>query len=215
MSSGDAVGGTRGEAGAGGSTSPVDLDGASNVLVLAPTMDDGARRSYFERLVPGEPSALEVLAVDYRRTPDEYLEEWRRNAGGVPRRCAIVSVDDVTRSAAASRGGTSVGPNAVVCAESPDDLTGVGIRIHQSLSELDGSPTVVSLDSLTVLLQYVELRRAFRFLHVLTNRVAEAEAVAHYHMDPDAHDAKTVATLESLFDAVVEYGDDGWSVDRR
>jgi len=47
-----------------------DLEGASNVLVLASSIDGTARESYYRTLVPGWLSAVDVLAVDYRRTPD-------------------------------------------------------------------------------------------------------------------------------------------------
>ena len=55
--------------------SGVDLEGASNVLVLVTSLDDTARESYYETLLPDEPSEVDVLAVDYRRTPDQYLDE--------------------------------------------------------------------------------------------------------------------------------------------
>ena len=208
--------------------SPV-LEDAANVLVLAPTMDDAARRAYYEELVPDRPADQDVLVVNYRRSPDEWLDEWRRYADASPRRAAIVSVDDLTRSAAASAsasgsdGVTPVGPNTIVCVERPDDLTGVGIRIHQCLDEFDCRRTIVTIDSLTILLQYVEMRAVFRFLHVLTNRIAGTDVVAHYHMDPGAHDDRTIAILGSLFDAVAEYeggaaGDEdgtAWAVEER
>lgn len=206
----------------------VDLDGASNVLVLSEAMDEEARQSYFESLVPGPPAEIDVLGIDYGRTPEEWLDEWRRRAGGTPRRSAIVAVDDVTRSAtsagqsaAAGRQSagagdeTSVGPGAVTCVESPTDLTGIGIRVQQSLSEFGGPETVVTFDSLTALLHYVEIDRAFRFLHVLTSRVTHAGAVGYYHVDPAAHDDRTLATLRTLFDAVATYDDGSWSVEVR
>ena len=211
-----------------GERRPPALEDAANLLVLAPTMDESARRAYYEEIVPDRPMGHDVLAVEYRRSPDEWLDEWRRYAGTSPRRAAVVSVDDLTRStvaatASGSDGVTPVGSNAVVCVERPDDLTGLGIRIHQCLDEFEGPRTVITIDSLTVLLQYVETREAFRFLHVLTNRVAGADAVAHYHMDPAAHDDRTIAILGSLFDAVAEYAgeaagdEDGtaWAVEER
>ena len=192
--------------------SGVDLGGASNVLVLTESLDDAARESYYRTLLPEDPSSVDVLAVDYRRTPEEYLEEWRRYVDDQPRRCGIVCVDGSARS---SGDGSEVGPGAVATVESPTDLTGLGITVGNYLESNGGSDTIVTFDSLTMLLQYVERERAFRFLGVLGNRVEEADAVAHYHMDPKAHDDQEMATLSSLFDAVARFEGDGWQIRRR
>ena len=192
--------------------SGVDLEGASNVLVLTGSLDDTARESYYGTLLPEDPSSVDVLAVDYRRTPEQYLEEWRRYVDGRPRRCGIICVDDSIRS---SGDGGEVGPGAVACVESPTDLTGLGIKVGNYLESHGGSDTLVTFDSLTMLLQYVERERAFRFLHVLGDRVEEADAVAHYHTDPKAHDEQEIATLSSLFDAVARFEDGEWQIRRR
>ena len=100
----------------------------------------------------------------------------------------------------------------------PEDLTGLGIALSESLSPAgggDADPTrfVLAYDSVTALLQYVDTERTFRFLHVLTSRVRAANALGVFFMDPAAHDDRTVRTVEALFDAVVEQDDDGeWVV---
>lgn len=195
----------------------VGLDGASNVLVLAPSMDGDARRSYYETFLPDSPSALDVLAVDYRQTPDQWVDEWRRYVGDRPRRCAIISVNETTRSATTASGQRNVqyGPDTVAGVESPTDLTGLGIAISEFFDEHGGQDTVFTLDSLTFLLQYVDLQRAFRFLHVLSNRVKSTGATAHYHMDPGAHDEQVISTLSAVFDAIAEYDDGEWTIHRR
>jgi hypothetical protein len=205
MAAGDAAGEST-ERLTGGS-----LEGASNVLVLAPTMSDRARRSYFETLLPDNPAALDVLSVNYRSSPDQWLDEWQRYAGDRPRRCAIVSIEESAGSGA-DAGKTRSDSNTVIQANSPTDLTGLGITISQYLDGNGGPQTVITLESLTILLQYVDLQRAFRFLHVLANRTIESGSVTHYHMDQTAHDEQTVVTLESLFDAVAEFDDGEWIV---
>lgn len=212
MSTGEAVGESASD-GVG-----LDLESVSNVLVLAPSMDEDARRAYYEQLLPDDPGSIDVLGIEYRRTPDRWLDEWQRYAGGRPRRSAIICVDETTRSAAASAGTAGAladDPDTATTVENPGDLTGLGITISEYLSAHGSTETVLTFDSLTVLLQFVDLQRAFRFLHVLTNRVDAAGAVGHYHMDPDAHSDREVATLSSLFDAVATYADGGWDVQRR
>ena len=187
------------------------LNGASNVLVLAPTLSDDARESYYNTLFPDETSAVDLLAVDYRRPPDRYLDELHRVAGGPPNRCSIICVGETTRSS--GDGGTS--PAAVACVDDPMDLTGVGLKMGRYLETRGCAKTVVSFDSVTVLLQYVDTRRAFRFLHAIGNRVRAVDATAHYHVDPNAHDDRMLATLSSLFDAVARFDDGEWNVRRR
>lgn len=59
-------------------------------------------------------------------------------------------------------------------------------------------------DSITALLQYTTVEKAFRFLHVLTNRVRRTGATAHYHLIPGTHDEQALATLGTLFDARID-----------
>jgi hypothetical protein len=197
------------------------LGDASNVLVLSDSMDPEARGSYYRHLLPADPANLNVLAIQYTRGPDGWLDEWREHVGEPPNRTTIVSVDDGRRGAAADGGGRNYGSDdagsTVSVVESPDDLTGLGITIGSHLERGEGYDglTLVTLDSLTVLLQYVDLKRTFRFLHVMVNRVKGAGAIGHYHMDPDAHDEQTVATLASVFDAVARYQDGEWRITSR
>lgn len=197
------------------------LRGAESVLVLSDSMDPEARASYYETLLPDDPSRLHVLAIEYTRGPDGWLDEWREHVGRSPAGTAIVSVNDCARSATSAVAPTTYEGDgtgrAVSTVESPDDLTGLGIAVGEHLERLRGSaePTLVTLDSLTVLLQCVDLKRAFRFLHVMVNRVKGVGGVSHYHMDPAAHDDQTVATLASIFDAVARHEDGEWRVSTR
>jgi hypothetical protein len=57
------------------------------------------------------------------------------------------------------------------------------------------------------MLQYVDVETAYEFLHTITGQLYAADARAHFHVDPTAHDAETVDAIASLFDAVVTLGD--------
>ncbi len=163
----------------------------------------------------------DLLAVTYTKSGEEWLSDWTAETGGLPGRTAVIGVEDTTRSVSASgTAGEVTGQDHVVkTAESPDDLTGIGITLSQHLGSWgsDDTETVLCFDSLTALLQYVPLERAYRFLHVLTGRTASVGAHAHFHIDPSAHDERTVATVTSLFDAVVEPAaeGEGWRVRSR
>jgi hypothetical protein len=180
----------------------------ANVLCRAPTMSDGSTD-----VCPtvGPDGARNLLFVSLTGNPDRRLDAWRRH-GGLPDEVAILSAETTRGAAAASdAAGTTLGPDgrtiSTATVSEPGDLTGLGIKVNQCLSawEDEAALTVVCFDSVTTLLQYVDTQRAFRFFHVLTRRVRSLGALAHYHVDPAAHDEQTIATIEGLFSDVYEY----------
>lgn len=202
------------------------LSDAATVLLLSPSFTEGQGDLCADLLVPRESTGQNALWVSYTKSPDEQVRRFRSHSAGAPRDVGVISVDDAARSATAAGGnavgaggaGTAGGAGATTeTVTSPGDLTGLGIRITEYLQrwrDADGR-TVVCFDSLTAMLQYVELETAYQFLHVLTGRFATVDAFAHFHMDPAAHDDQTVETIVSLFDAVVEIDDDGTTVRTR
>ncbi|WP_435126632.1 DUF7504 family protein [Halobaculum sp. D14] len=187
-----------------------ELGDASTVLLLAPSLSSGGGDVCADLLVPDEGADECALWVSYTKSPDEQVRRFRSRANGEPRQVGVINVDDSRSAATAAQSGASPdGPTETVT--SPNDLTGLGIRITEYLREWNGvdGRTVVCFDSITAMLQYVDLQTAFEFLHVLTGRLASVGAFAHFHMDPTAHDDQTVQTLLTLFDAVVEVDADG------
>lgn len=188
----------------------------ANVLCRAPTMSRGTTE-----VCPGVGPAGDrnLLLVSLTGNPDRRLDAWKRH-GDLPRNVAILSAE-ATRGAAAADGTTATtfgpdgGTTSTATISEPGDLTGLGIKLNECLTawEDDDALTAVCFDSVTTLLQYVDTRRAFRFFHVLTRRVRSLGALAHYHVDPAAHDEQTLATIEGLFSDVYDYDEDAgvWS----
>lgn len=196
------------------------LEGASSILLLAPSLGAHDEEACIELLDPGASSRVDLLATTFIKSPEERLHVWRRTNGENLGEVAFICVGDMTRSVAAQATGTAPVSDDIVIdtLTSPSDLTGLGILLTERLDTLrkEGNRTVVCFHSVTALLQYVDLRRAFRFLHVLINRVEAAGAIAHFHMDPGAHDQRAVSTITSLTDAVVEVDDAGqWTIRTR
>lgn len=197
------------------------LADADTVLVESGATDSGRATTCADLLHRHSESPENLLWVTYTRGPDEKLQSWRRHSDATPANLGVVSVGDTMRSAAAASaavGGPDAGtssdetdggaPNPVEAVENPSDLTGLGITVGQYFDAWGTDhPTSLCFDSITVLLQYVEFETAYRFLHVLSGRVSAAGAVGHFHIDPGAHDDQTVATLRTLFDAVVTVED--------
>ena len=189
--------------------SVVDTDGlgdATTVLVLespAATDRDEVCRSFFvdSRLTEGN-----VLLVSLARQADERLELFRGDDLPFPRSLAVISAKDGPGATRTETGSGGAGTGVVVRTVSdPSDLPKLGMSIT---SVLDGWPddegVLLCLDSLTELLRRVELRRVYRFVHILSDRLAHLDAQLHVHLDAESCDERTLATLEPLFDAVVE-----------
>lgn len=191
---------------------PPESDDA--VLLLSSAMAEEAGAACGSLLGVDTPATTDYLAVSLQDDPGERIEHWRRHVDPeLPDRTGIVCCGETTRSAATATDGGSVrfpGRDVQIASvSSPGDLTGLGMRISDCLEAWAGDEnrTVVCVDSLTTVLQYVDAKRAFQFLHVLLARLESVGAAAHVHLDPRAHDDRTVATLSSLFDVVVRWED--------
>jgi len=165
------------------------LDGARNVLLAASAM--GERRDVCTSLLVEGVDAPIVLFVTYTRQPGACVDQL---AGSPIEEVSVITVGDT-----ATEGEANVAGNV----STPSDLTGLGIQIGEFLSER-APPVAVCFDSLTSLLQYVDFETAYEFLHAVTGQVYAADARAHFHIDPEAHDEQHVAGIASLFDARVE-----------
>jgi len=198
----------------------LDPEHPTNALVLAPSMAAAGDDACAELLAPVEPAETDMLLVTTDQSPDERLAEWRsRSSDRLPARARIVGVGETTRSATASTSASGCTAPSLdgqrfyrTTVANPGDLTGLGARVSRALEAWDGDGNlpVVCVRSLTDLLHHADDRRVFRFLHTITGLVGTAGGVAHYHMDPNAHDEQTLATFRSLFDVVLAHCEDGW-----
>ncbi len=199
---------------AGGSMPDLsDLSDVSNVLLLAPSLGSHGRAVCFDLLTETPPAETNVLVISYTQTPGEFVDDWTDHVGTPPIRGGVVSVGQ-------GEAGAEDSSWAVKSVENPSDLTGVGIELSEFLSGIASTAEerehiAVCFNSVTSLLQYADLQRVFRFLHVVTGRIKTVGGVGHFHLDPDAHDEQTLATLKGLFDAVVEVDENGgWEIQR-
>jgi hypothetical protein len=191
---------------------------ASNVLLLAPSLDAQDDDACLDLLTVADPAQENVLSVTFTQSATDRVQLWDSHVDERPAHTGIISIGEMTRSTSANSTTTlqpGAGPLVIETVSDPSDFTNLGMTISSFLSEWDkgNNQTVGCFHSITALLQYASLQRVFRFLHVLTGRIETSDAVAHYHMDPSAHDQQTISTLTPLFDAIIELNDDGeWSV---
>lgn len=190
------------------------LEQSSNVLLLAPLTPMGNRACLELLAATAPPTRANVAAVTYTPPPETWISDWRAQIGDLPAELAFIHANTVETTGDGDEAPDSAGvPVARVDPNQPMDIIA---PLSEQLTRWgdNGNQTLVSVQTLTVLLEYVDFDTAFRYLHILTHRVQAADAIGFYHMDPDIHDEETVNTLKTLFDAVVEVGDDGetWSL---
>jgi hypothetical protein len=183
------------------------LDDAPSVLVLRPQAAVSSDAPCKRHLLAG-PEQIEILGVDFSTPPPVWYDDWCTLLDGEPADAAVITTADLAEFGGADR----EAPYDVETVGSPSNLTGVGVKSTPYLSDWD-NPSVV-VESLTVLLQYADPQSVYRFLHVLTSRLAATDARGQFYLDPLAQDEQTVELLTTLFDAVVEY-DEEWTVRTR
>lgn len=175
------------------------LEGASSVLVLSSTGgDEGA---CIDLLRPSDPASTNVLFVSFTGRPQVRLAEWIARAGERPAATHVVASGEIIEGF----GPDGPKPDGIDRVGTPNDMTGISIRVSEVLNEWAGTDrrSAVCFDSITALLQYVDVRAAYEFLHVLTGRLYAFGATGHFHLDPTAHSETTVAQMQTLFDATV------------
>ncbi|USZ68352.1 helix-turn-helix domain-containing protein [Halorussus salilacus] len=188
------------------------LEQSSNVLLLAPLTPTGNRACLELLASTTPPEQANVAAITYTPPPETWIADWRTRVETLPAELAFIHANKIQTASEEE----SLPEGVSVARVDPNQPMDIIAPLSEQLTrwEGNGNETVVSVQTLSVLLEYVDFDTAFRYLHILTHRVQAAGAIGFYHMDPDIHDEETVNTLKSLFDAVVEVSADGeeWSV---
>jgi hypothetical protein len=190
------------------------LEQSSNVLLLAPLTPTGNRTCLELLASTARPEEANVAAITYTPPPETWIADWTAHNDRLPAEIAFIHANTV--ETADENRAEGVPPEVSVARVDPNQPMDIIAPLSEQLTrwEDNGNQTLVSVQTLTILLEYVDFDTAFRYLHILTHRVQAANAIGFYHMDPDIHDEETINTLKTLFDAVVEVSDGGeqWSV---
>jgi len=182
----------------------VSVDPGSNILIVGPPLS-GKRALAYDLLAAGTENDEGVVIVTNGDSANRLLTEFVPEISGeVP----VGVVDCVTRH----QGGSVENTDRIRYVASPDDMTGVGIEFSEFVEAFYGAGhqrNRVLLSSLSTLLLYSNLQTVFRFLHVFTSRVDNADAVGFYTIEAGAHGDRAMSTLTQLFDAMIRtYEDD-------
>lgn len=180
-------------------------------LFLASRFTREYEPSWAAEVATAQSSPRALLAVSFD-DPDDIISRWQARLSSPPECVQVVSVDEFSRSTGPDglSGGNS--PFSVTTIGSPGDLTRLGIELTEFLeTHADKEPgeVLVTVESLTPMLQYADLEQVYRFVHVLTNLIRRTGAASVIHLDPEAHSPQVVATFTSLFDRRVVVDEEG------
>ena len=178
------------------------VDAGVNILISGPPLS-GKRKLAMEALAHGANDGEGAVVITTRDSSDRVLSDLRALLDD-PNSANIGVVDCVTKHQ-----GRSASDNELVrYASSPLDMTGIGIKFSEFVEEFYTGRNVqrnrVVVDSLSALLMYSDLQTVFRFMHVLTSRIEDADAIGFHVIESTAHDQESLNTLKQLFDGVVE-----------
>lgn len=87
---------------------------------------------------------------------------------------------------------------------SPDDLTGLAMRLSDAMQHVEPGNGWVLADALGVLLVYADDSRVCRFFQMLTDRVRAREVRGAYCANPDAMADESYERLRAMCDAEYE-----------
>ncbi|MHB9285962.1 RAD55 family ATPase [Halobacteriales archaeon Cl-PHB] len=182
------------------------VDPGSNLLIAGPPLT-GKRRLAMEILAHGANQGEGSVIVTTRDSSDRVLADYRSLLED-PDGSNLGVVDCVTQH----QGRSARDSDAVKYASSPVDMTGIGIKFSEFVEEFYTDRNVqqnrILLDSLSTLLMYSDLQTVFRFMHVFTSRIENAEALGVHVIESTAHEAEALNTLKQLFDGVIESDED-------
>ncbi|QPV63557.1 recombinase RecA [Halosimplex litoreum] len=179
----------------------------TNLLVSGPPLS-GKRRMALDVLAHGSERGEGVIVVTTRDSASRVLNDYEALVSD-PGSVDIGIVDCVTKHQGRSARDTDI----VKYASSPEDMTGIGIKFSEFVEEFRQERGVenvrVLVDSLSTLLMYSDVQTVFRFMHVFTSRIENADAMGIHVIESTAHDDETLNTLQQLFDHAVAVEVDG------
>ena len=182
------------------------VDPGTNLLIAGPPLT-GKRRLALEILAQGANQGEGSVIVTTRDSSDRVLADLETLLDD-PEGTDLGIVDCVTNH----QGRSAQDSTRVKYTSSPVDMTGVGIKFSEFVEEFvtdrDLAQNRILLDSLSTLLMYSDLQTVFRFMHVFTSRIENADAIGVHVIESTAHGTEALNTLKQLFDGVIEVDED-------
>jgi hypothetical protein len=187
------------DGGGGGGDLLVD---AGVVLLLDDTAEEAEGHYCEQSLTAGDAGERAELVVSFPADETRIGADPRQNNRQPAKRGLIAVSDAVEARRIAAEDPDFTDPVVTDAVVDRTDLSALGTKISRfcEVWENAGHDVTLCFDSLTDLLAANEPKQVFQFAHVLSKRLAAVDAVAHFHLDPDAHPEQVVGTFEDLFD---------------
>ena len=180
-----------------------DIKKGSNIMLIGPPMT--GKEVILHRIIY-QGAALNknaVVTVTTRQPAISILEWFKENSLAMPL-SRIGIVDCVTKTFGSPEAETEY----IKIADSPADLTGIGVKISQFFEDFLVKKNIrklqLHINSLSTILMYANIQTVFKFMHVFTGRVKTSGALGIYLIESGMHDEQTIATLKQLFDSMIE-----------
>lgn len=175
-----------------------DIGRSGNVLVLADPRSTGADNARIHFL------AVCDVAVIVTSNVAERLRLLRDQRSDWPRRTIVLTTNEDPFDGLDGMDFSDASLEVVQLSKHMG-LAEIGETISRVVAEHDRPERTLSVqfDVLSELIDACELKRLFRFLHLLTARFESADALAHYYCNPEANAKPTINLLAELFDMMI------------
>ncbi len=183
-----------------------EVEDGSNILIRGPAM--AGKSSFLQRVVAeGIENDEGIIYVTTNHSGNDILNEYSDYDINKDRFRIVDCVSE--RQGIGDMEETDI----ISMTSSPDDMTGIGIKVSEIIEDLWELKSVeknrVVLNSVSTLLMYSELQTVFRFLHVFTGRIRSVDGLGIFTVDSEMHSEKEFSTLNQLFDGIVEVRKEG------
>ena len=160
-------------------------------------------RSQFLASLPQLAPGTRLLHVDYLYSPRKRIELWHERGADAVDELGIVYAGYGHRDGEEIETyGESLNLDTTcTCVQSPKDVQGIGLEITKFFDRIaaDEHPTVLFVDSLSVLLQYVPLDVAVQFVRQCLTQCQRYDVGARFYLSPEVHEPEVTERVQSLF----------------
>lgn len=181
-----------------------DITDADNLLVLDPPDPDIATSVCADLLATHADTESGFICIALHDSACEHLTELQPALPDqAPTEAALITTDTTNTAPALEEWVGHACPVETIPA--PGAVSDLGIALSTYLDRWQGHvEPFICMQSLTALLNELSLQEAYRFLTVMTSQITSEDAAAHYHLDPEAQDERTIDILSMVFDVVIE-----------
>jgi hypothetical protein len=179
-----------------------DINGTGSILVQTPMGTTGASNARLHFTSPGDIVLFVTMSPEKRiQFIQEQLKEW-------PAWTILLTTEE---SPLSNVDGVdfSTSPLEVVQLDRRLGLQDLGETISRIVEEQDtaNNKLVVGFDILSEVIAKFDLQTVFQFLHVLTSRLEQVDALSYFYVNKQARSSSTINVLDQLFDLSIEAGE--------